>query len=153
MSNANEQDTACMVFAAAGVHYGVPARYVVEVTKPPRVTALPRQMRALQGLFARKGVMVPVYDLSVLACAEGEAAPEEQPACVCVLVKHEGHMAGLAFQEAVNMAAGESQSESALDIATGGLLEFSAILSGDDPVFVLDVPKVFQALKVAADSE
>lgn len=62
-----------LVFITGTAHYGVPAECAQEVVVLPELTRVPGAPAHLRGVFAHRGEVIPVVDLSVLT----GGAPEE----------------------------------------------------------------------------
>lgn len=55
-----------LVFSCGGSHYALPAELSSEVVGLPALTAVPGGPRHLLGVFAHRGEVLPVIDLSLL---------------------------------------------------------------------------------------
>ncbi len=80
-------------FKVAGEWLGLPAALLVEAQEQPRLTVLPNAPRALVGLLAHEGRMLPVLDLGVALYGHGNDA-HDAPILIC----RDGQGQGLALR-------------------------------------------------------
>ena len=63
-----------LVFSTGKSWYAVPAERAAEVVTFPALTRVPGSASHLLGVFAHRGEVIPVVDLSVLTGAKGDAS-------------------------------------------------------------------------------
>lgn len=158
------------VAACEGVRFGLPAELVDRVDNVPTITPLPQAPAWLRGLALHEGMLIPVYDVAALVDAallleDASAVANESCACieqgnaavgveegaatrqVYVLVELSGAHAGFVFEEACGMREASLEELRPVMATADGIVRFSSIIPGDDPVFVVDVPLTFDILK------
>lgn len=69
----SEQRQSHLVFACGASWYAVPAEHAAEVVSFPQLTRVPGAPPHLLGVFAHRGEVIPVVDLSILVGGPGEA--------------------------------------------------------------------------------
>jgi purine-binding chemotaxis protein CheW len=88
-----------LVFSCSGGLYGVPAAAAAEVVNLPLLTAVPGAPRHLMGVFAHRGEIIPVVDLSVMV---GNGLGSYRRA---VLLRHSGSAVAFAATKVVGVLA------------------------------------------------
>ena len=66
-----------MIFSLGDELYGFPLEGVLEVSRPRRITPIPKLPSFLRGVFALRGEVVPAVDLCLLLEIPREAKPDE----------------------------------------------------------------------------
>jgi purine-binding chemotaxis protein CheW len=119
-----------------GESYAFGVEYVLEVAELGEIAPLPGAPGWVLGVRNLRGHVLPVFELaSVLGIAR------DGPARSLLVVEHEGHRAGFAIGEVVDVGALAAPSEHAESTFLRG-----AVLDEGELVGVVDVPRLFRTL-------
>jgi purine-binding chemotaxis protein CheW len=130
----------CVRVLAGGEHYAIPVASVLEVAEYGEVTAVPGASSVVLGVRNLRGQVLPVIELATALGLQDSADHQR-----ILIVENDGHLAGLAVNEVVDVGVlGEVTEDVESPSLRGALLVDGALVG------VVDVGAVLGAIAPAS---